>query len=113
MSDDTIESILPLILDFRHERDWAQFHTPKNLATALSIEGGELLENFLWRDGEKSEDILSDPERMERIRDEVADVLIYLLFLSNDLGIDLPEAVREKVVKNREKYPVSDYRGRF
>lgn len=110
---DTIESILPLILDFRHERDWEQFHTPKNLATALSIEAGELLENFLWREGEKVEDILSDPKRMEGIREEVADMLIYLLFLSNDLEIDLPKAIRAKVVKNREKYPVSEYRGRF
>lgn len=113
MSDDTLESILPLILDFRHEREWEQFHSPKNLATALSIEAGELLEMFLWRDNETVEDIQSDHKRMEGIRDEVADVLIYLLFLSKDLGIDLPKAIRAKVVKNAEKYPTSVYRGRF
>jgi dCTP diphosphatase len=113
MSNDTIESILPLILAFRHEREWEQFHSPKNLATALSIEAGELLEQFLWRDNETVEGIQLDPKRMEAIRDEVADVLIYLLFLGNDLGIDLPEAIRAKVVKNAEKYPASEYHGRF
>ena len=113
MSSNTIESIIPLILDFRHEREWEQFHSPKNLATALSIEAGELLEEFLWRDNEIAKDIQSDPKRMEGIRDEVADVMIYLLFLSNDLGIDIPEAIREKVVKNVEKYPGSEYKGRF
>ena len=110
MSNDTIESI---ILTFRHEREWEQFHSPKNLATALSIEAGELLEQFLWRDNETVGGIQLDPKRMEAIRDEVADVLIYLLFLGNDLGIDLPEAIRAKVVKNAEKYPASEYRGRF
>jgi NTP pyrophosphatase (non-canonical NTP hydrolase) len=113
MSGDTIESTLPSLLDFRREREWEQFHSPKNLATALSIEAGELLENFLWRDNETANDIISDPDRMESIGEEVADVLIYLLFLSNDLGIDLPAAIMDKLMKNKEKYPASEYRGRF
>ncbi len=109
---DSIESTISEILAFRREREWEQFHSPKNLATALSIEAGELLEHFLWSD-DSAENIVSDPQRMSGIKDEVADVLIYLLFLSNDLGIDLPTAIREKIVKNGEKYPVSEYRGRF
>jgi NTP pyrophosphatase (non-canonical NTP hydrolase) len=113
MSGDTIESTLPILLDFRREREWEQFHSPKNLATALSIEAGELLEQFLWRDNQTVEDITSNKERMKSIGEEVADVLIYLLYLGNDLGIDLPAAIRDKLAKNREKYPVSEYHGRF
>jgi NTP pyrophosphatase (non-canonical NTP hydrolase) len=113
MSGETIESMLPEMLEFRREREWEQFHLPKELATALSIEAGELLELFLWREHETHDEVKSDPERIERIREEVADVLIYLMFLSNDLGIDLPAAIASKLVKNGVKYPASEYRGRF
>lgn len=110
---DTIESLVPELLRFRHEREWEQFHSPKNLTTALNIEAGELLEQFLWRDNETADVIGSDDKRMERISDEVADVLIYLLFLSNDLKINLVDSVRSKMAKNAEKYPTDEYRGRF
>ena len=113
MSGETIESMLPRMLEFRRERDWEQFHLPKELATAMNIEAGELLELFLWREHETHEAVKSDPVRMERIREEVADVLIYLMFLSNDLGIDLPSAIASKLDKNAEKYPASEYRGKF
>ena len=113
MSRDTIESTIPNLLAFRHERDWEQFHSPKNLATAITIEASELLETFLWRDHENIENITSDFNRLESIRDEVADILIYILFLSTDLGIDLPSAITDKLVKNAAKYPASEYRGRF
>ena len=105
--------MLPRMLEFRRERDWEQFHLPKELVTALSIEAGELLELFLWREHETHAVVKADPVRMERIREEVADVLIYLLFLCNDLGIDLPFAIASKLDKNAEKYPASEYRGRF
>lgn len=110
---ESIESLLPELLKFRNEREWEQFHTPSNLATALSIEAGELLEQFLWRPGVSVDEICSDNEYLDGIRDEVADVLIYLLFLSHDLGIDLVQAVKDKLVKNAEKYPAEKYRGRF
>ncbi len=113
MSDDSVETMLPRLLEFRREREWEQFHLPKELATALSIEAGELLELFLWREHETHDEVKSDPERMERIREEVADVLIYLMFLSHDLGIDLPAAIASKLAKNQEKYPESKYWGRF
>ena len=113
MSDDSVESMLPRLLEFRREREWEQFHLPKELATALSIEAGELLELFLWRDHETHDEVKADTARMERIREEVADVLIYLMFLSNDLGIDLPAAIASKLAKNKEKYPASEYMGRF
>jgi len=113
MSYDSVESMLPRLLEFRREREWEQFHLPKELATALSIEAGELLELFLWRAHETHDEVKVDPARMERIREEVADVLIYLMFLSNDLGIDLPAVIASKLAKNEEKYPASEYRGRF
>lgn len=113
MSGDTVESMLPRLLKFRREREWEQFHMPKELATALSIEAGELLELFLWREHESHEEVKADPKRMERIHEEVADVLIYLMFLSHDLGIDLPAAIASKLAKNEKKYPASEYHGRF
>jgi NTP pyrophosphatase (non-canonical NTP hydrolase) len=113
MSGETVESMLPRLLEFRRQREWEQFHLPKELATALSIEAGELLEHFLWRKHESHEDIKADHELMEKIREEVADVLIYLMFLSNDLDIDLPAAIASKLAKNEKKYPSSEYRGRF
>ncbi|MCJ7731425.1 nucleotide pyrophosphohydrolase [Candidatus Bathyarchaeota archaeon] len=109
----TIEEMLPVLLKFRHEREWEQFHLPKELATAASIEASELLELFLWRERETPMAVKQDTHRMELIRDEVADVLIYLLFLSHDLGIDMPEAIKQKLEKNRKKYPLEEYRGRF
>ncbi len=110
---DSIESTLPRLLEFRGEREWEQFHLPKELAAAISIEASELQELFLWREREHPETIQKDAHRMDLIRDEVADILIYLLFLSHDLDIDLSEAILHKLEKNREKYPKEAYRGRY
>lgn len=109
----SIESTLPTLLEFRKEREWGQFHLPKELAAAISIEASELQELFLWREREQPETVKQDQHRMELIRDEVADVLIYLLFLSHDLDINLPEAILQKLEKNREKYPREEYRGKY
>lgn len=109
----SIEELLPVLLEFRSERDWEQFHLPKELAAAISIEASELQELFLWREIESADDVKLDSTRMHEIRDEVADILIYLLFLSHDLGINLSVAVRRKLKKNREKYPKEEYHGRF
>ncbi|RLI03182.1 nucleotide pyrophosphohydrolase [Candidatus Bathyarchaeota archaeon] len=110
---DSVESLLPRLLDFRHEREWEQFHLPKELATAITIEASELLELFLWNEREQAATVKQDQHKMTRIKEEVADVLIYLLFLSHDLDIDLTEAVLDKLEKNRLKYPEEEYRGRF
>jgi len=109
----TIEELLPVLLEFRHAREWEQFHLPKELATAISIESSELLELFLWNEREQADAVKQDQHKMTRIKEEVADVLIYLLFLSHDLDIDLSEAVLDKLEKNRLKYPEDEYRGRF
>jgi NTP pyrophosphatase (non-canonical NTP hydrolase) len=110
---DSIEYILPRLLEFRHQREWEQFHLPKELTTAISIEASELQEIFLWRKQETASLVMKDEHRMELIRDEIADILIYLLFLSHDLRIDLPQALIEKLAKNKQKYPKEEYRGRF
>ena len=109
----TVESLLPRLLEFRREREWEQFHLPKELATAITIEASELLELFLWNEREQAATVKQEQQKMTRIKEEVADVLIYLLFLSHDLDIDLSEAVLDKLEKNRLKYPEEEYRGRF
>ena len=110
---DSIEDLFPELLEFRSERDWEQFHLPKELASAVSIEAAELLEVFLWREKEPADQVKQDHERMSMIRDEIADILIYLLFLGCDLGIDLADAIKQKLEKNRIKYPKNEYRGKF
>jgi NTP pyrophosphatase (non-canonical NTP hydrolase) len=110
---DSIEDLLPSLLEFRAQREWEQFHLPKELAAAISIEASELQELFLWKERESHDKVKQDQHRMELIRDEVADVLIYLLFLSHDLDIDLPDAIKQKIEKNKTKYPAEEYRGRF
>ena len=109
---DLDENISQLIR-FRHERDWEKFHRPKELATALSIEASELQELFLWREEETAKDITSDQTLMTRIEEEVADVASYLLFLSHDLGINLREAIQNKLILNEDKYPVKKYKEGF
>jgi len=111
--NESIESLLPRLLEFRAAREWEQFHLPKELATAISIEASELLELFLWNERENAGAVKQDLHKMTRIREEVADVLIYLLFLSHDLDIDLSKAVLNKLEKNKQKYPEDEYRGRY
>jgi NTP pyrophosphatase (non-canonical NTP hydrolase) len=98
-----------LLRQFVTERDWSQFHSPKNLATALSVEASELLEPFQWlQSGEKSE--LADG-KLTAVRHEMADVLAYLVMLADRLDVDLYAAVLEKIELNRAKYPVDKVRG--
>lgn len=90
---------------FAAERDWEQFHNPKNLVMALTGEAGELTEIFQWLTAEQAMTVMSDPVRAEHVRDEVADVLAYLLRLCDVLGIDLEAALMRKIAKNAAKYP--------
>lgn len=92
------------LIDFRDERDWAQFHNPKDLAAALSIESAELLELYLWKDAADA-----DPAR---VREELADVFAYALMLAHHYGVDVEEIVRDKIRRNAERYPVEKARGR-
>jgi dCTP diphosphatase len=96
---------------FAQERDWEQFHTPKNLAMALSVEAGELLELFQWLTAEESRALTASRTAAERVQEELADVLIYLVRLADVLGVDLEAAVEAKLGVNARKYPVDLSRG--
>jgi dCTP diphosphatase len=94
---------------FAAARDWEPFHSPKNLAMALSVEAAELVEEFQWLTEEQSRAL--DPERRERVRLELADVFIYLLRIADKLGVDLLAAANDKIVLNEKKYPAERVRG--
>lgn len=96
---------------FARERDWERFHSPKNLAMALAGEAGELLELFQWLSEDASRDVARDPATARAVRDELADVLLYLVRLADVLGVDLDEAARVKLARNAEKYPADKARG--
>ncbi len=94
---------------FATDRDWDQFHSPKNLASALSVEAGELLECFQWLTEDQSRHLLKDQK--VRVEAEIADVLVYLIRLADKLDIDLIDATRRKIAANAEKYPIEKARG--
>ncbi len=104
-----LESIRKKIMLFRNERDWAQFHDPKNLAEALSIEAGELLENFLWKTTEQSRNLTI--EELKNVKEELADIFIFLTYLCDQYKIDLLREVEKKIVLNEAKYPVHKAKG--
>lgn len=106
----TNEEIMEKIRAFRDERDWAQFHSPKDMAEAICIEAGELLEHFLWKKPEESTAVAI--ERKEAISDEIADIAIFLFEMADNLQIDLLQAMENKLAKNAEKYPVSKAKGK-
>jgi NTP pyrophosphatase (non-canonical NTP hydrolase) len=108
-ASDVLIQLRDLIREFVNERDWDQFHTPKNLAVSLCVEAAELLEPFQWLPtGALSE--LSGPKQ-EHVRHEIADVFVYLIRLADKLNIDLTTAVRDKLELNRAKYPAQAVRG--
>ena len=104
-----LDNLTRQIVAFRDERDWKQFHSPKNLAASISIEAAELLECFQWSSDETIDDDVE--KRRGEIEEEIADVLIYALLLANDTGINPTEAVRRKLAKNDAKYPAEKAKG--
>jgi NTP pyrophosphatase (non-canonical NTP hydrolase) len=109
----TLADLKEAMRRFVTEREWEPFHSPKNLVMGLSVEAAELMEHFLWVDNETSRQVSEDPARMGEVADEMADVACYLLAMANTLGIDLSEAVVNKLAKNAIKYPAEQYRGRY
>jgi dCTP diphosphatase len=105
-----IKKILEQIRRFRDERDWMQFHDPKNMAVSVVIEASELLEHFQWKSKEEVEKYVK--ENKAEIQDEVADVALYLFELADNLGVDLIDAMEKKLEKNKQKYPIEKARGR-
>ena len=109
MSDDALIELRDALRAFTREREWDRYHTPKNLAMALIVEAAELAEHFQWLTAEESQS--PQDGKREKIRDELADVLIYLVELADTLDIDLIAAARDKIGKNALKYPVDKARG--
>ena len=109
----TVAELREIIRQFVDERDWSQFHTPKNLAMALAIEAAELMEHFQWLTPEASRAIADQPEKRTAVGEELADVIGYALAIANELGLDVSLAIRNKMVKNIQKYPVDQFRGRY
>jgi NTP pyrophosphatase (non-canonical NTP hydrolase) len=105
------EELLRRVLRFRDERDWRQYHHPKDLAISICLEAAELLEHFQWKDREEVRRMLADPEARHAAGEEMADILILLLSASDAVGVDLYAAVLAKLEKNAAKYPVEKAKG--
>lgn len=105
MAGDDIAALRDRLRDFAARRDWEQYHTPKNLVMALAAEAGELLDLFQWLTAEQSTAITDHPEVMNRVRDEIADVTIYLVRLAHVLDVDLVQAAHTKMDKNAQRFP--------
>lgn len=109
---DSLNDAIDAIVQFRDDRDWAQYHTPRHLSSALSIEAGELQETLLWKSQEEVAAMLERPEAKEAVTEEIGDVLILTLLFCYEAGIDPLQAIEDKLAKNENKYPVEDSRGR-
>jgi NTP pyrophosphatase (non-canonical NTP hydrolase) len=115
MSDEstTVSQLRELVAEFVRQRNWEQFHTPKNLAMALAIEAAELMEHFQWLTSDESENFSSDSARVSAAGEELADVICYALAMANSLGLDVADAMRAKMAKNIKKYPADEFQGRY
>ena len=109
MNQDSLEKLKTGLRKFAGERDWDQFHSPKNLSMALIAEAAELIEHFQWLTQEQSDNLPAD--KLQEVEQELADILIYLVRISDKLGIDLIDAANKKVEVNKEKYPVDKAKG--
>src|SRR5688500_13625051 len=112
-SETTVAEVRKIVADFVAERDWSQFHSPKNVSMALAIEAAELMEHFQWLTTEASRRLPDDPAKLAEVGEELADVVGYSLALANELGLDLSSAIRSKMIKNAQKYPADQYHGRY
>ncbi len=111
-STTTVSDLKERILAFVRERDWEQFHAPKNLSMALAAEAAELMEHFLWATPEESRAVAGDPSKRAKIAEELADVVIYALEFANATGLDVAGSIEAKIASNARKYPVEKSRGR-
>lgn len=109
----TVSELRELIRAFVEERDWRQFHAPKNLSMALAIEAAELMEHFQWITVDASRELAVDPAKRAAAGEELADVIAYGFALANELGLDVSDAIRDKMAKNVRKYPAEEFRGRY
>ncbi len=115
MSDQTtsVAQLRKMVFEFVDQRDWQQFHSPKNLSMALSIEASELMEHFQWITPDASREVMNDDDKKMAVSEELADVLCYAMAIANEMNIDIADAMTAKMVKNRIKYPAQEFRGRY
>jgi len=106
-----MDELVKAVLAFRDERDWKQFHNPKDLAISITLEAAELLEHFQWKHPGEVEALLAKEENRRRLGEEMADILILLVSLADAMGLDLVEAARAKLRENAVKYPVNRAKG--
>jgi NTP pyrophosphatase (non-canonical NTP hydrolase) len=111
-STTTVAELKTRVLAFVRERDWEQFHSPKNLSMALAAEAGELMEHFLWATPEASKALVQDAAKRQKIADELADVVVYALEFANATGLDVAASIEAKMIANAKKYPVEKAKGR-
>ena len=109
----TLNEIKELIDSFADERDWQQFHSPKNLSMSISIEAAELMEIFQWFSLEEAKKVMESEKKRDDAIDEIADVIIYAFAFCVRNNIDISNAIKQKMEKNIKKYPVDKYKGRF
>ena len=102
----SLADLTAALLNFRDERNWAQFHSLRNLIVSLNLEAAELLELIQWKNDEDMASLLDEPGKLDVLSEECADVLLYLLLIANKAGIDLEEVAKAKLTKNAQKYPV-------
>ena len=107
----TVNDLREMVQRFVSERDWHQFHAPKNISMALAIEAAELMEHFQWMETEPSRTL--DEATLAAVGEELADVICYAMAMANELGLDISETMRNKMRKNEQKYPADQYRGRY
>ena len=109
----TVDELRSQVAEFVAARQWEPFHTPKNLSMSLAIEAAELMEHFQWISGEAADQVLQQPENLQAVGEELADVICYALALANKLQIDVSTTLAAKMQKNASKYPVEEYLGRY
>lgn len=109
----SVADLKSLVEEFVAERDWAQFHSPKNLAMAIGVEAGEIMDLFRWNSESQSIKAMKSGKIRNAATEELADVVICALSFANRTGIDIAQAVKDKVLKNSKKYPLNKYKGRF
>ena len=112
-SNTTLAELKTIVEDFVSERDWSQFHNPKNLSMALAIEASELMDIFKWNTTQECEGLMSENNTRQDATDELADILIYALAFSIRNNINISSAIEKKMIKNRKKYPTEKFKGHF
>ena len=112
-SNTTITELKTIVEDFVSERDWSQFHNPKNLSMALAIEASELMDIFKWNTNKECESMMLEKNTRQGAIDELADIMIYALAFTNRNNINISSAIEKKMIKNRKKYPTEKFKGHF